>query len=161
MTKFKPGDLLISVQDDQSIVEFMMDLGDGDNFKAKVYDNSGWWMDGNIVGTEYTADYSYWRLHKGNKMESKEEHKYANLVAALNSQRNQLIADYRLFRQNRVNRLYMDQSHFAQTRNRFKAKIKEIDLLLPPYKKAIALSKKLDVEVLYDHERDVFTLNDI
>lgn len=157
MTKFKPGDLLISVQDDQSIVEFMMDLADGINFKAKVHDNSGWWMKGNVVGTEYTADYSCWRLHK----ENKDEHKYGKLVAALNSQRNQLIADYRLFRQNRVNRLYMDQSHFAQTRNRFKAKIKEIDLLILPYKKAIALSKKLGVEILYDDERDDYTLNDI
>lgn len=82
------------------------------------------------------------------------KHPYYQLLAMLRKQRNNMIADFRHFKRDRVNRHWMPHSAFSHTVTRFRQKIAEIDKLIAGGKLAIRVSRETGVQYLYDHENN-------
>lgn len=82
------------------------------------------------------------------------KHPYYALLAMLRKQRNSMIADFRHFKRDRVNRQWMPHSAFSHTVTRFRQKIGEIDKLIAGGKLAIRVSRETGVQYLYDSENN-------
>lgn len=82
------------------------------------------------------------------------KHPYYQLLAMLRKQRNDMIADFRHFKRDRVNRHWMPHSAFSHTVTRFRQKIGEIDKLIAGGKLAIRVSRETGVQYLYDYENN-------
>lgn len=82
------------------------------------------------------------------------KHPYYHMVAVLRKQRNNMIADFRHFKRDRVNRHWMPHSAFSHTVTRFRQKIGEIDKLIAGAKLALRVSRETGVQYLYDYENN-------
>lgn len=82
------------------------------------------------------------------------KHPYYQLVAALRKQRNNMIADFRHFKRDRVNRQWMPHSAFSHTVTRFRQKITEIDKLIAGAKLALRVSRETGVQYWYDYDNN-------
>lgn len=82
------------------------------------------------------------------------KHPYYQLVAALRKQRNNMIADFRHFKRDRVNRQWIPHSAFSHTVTRFRQKIAEIDKLIAGAKLALRVSRETGVQYWYDYDNN-------
>lgn len=82
------------------------------------------------------------------------KHPYYQLVAALRKQRNNMIADFRHFKRDRVNRHWMPHSAFSHTVTRFRQKIAEVDKVIAGAKLALRVSRETGVQYFYDYENN-------
>lgn len=82
------------------------------------------------------------------------KHPYYQLVAAMRKQRNNMIADFRHFKRDRVNRHWMPHSAFSHTVTRFRQKIAEIDKLIAGAKLALRVSRETGVQYWYDYDNN-------
>ena len=80
------------------------------------------------------------------------KHPYYQLLAMLRKQRNNMIADFRHFKRDRVNRHWMPHSAFSHTVTRFRQKIGETDKLIAGGKLAIRVSRETGVVHFYDYD---------
>lgn len=79
------------------------------------------------------------------------KHPYHHLLAVLRKQRNAIIADFRHFKRDPVNRKWVSHSAFSRTVSHFRAKIAEVDKLILGGKLAINASKETGVTYWYDY----------
>lgn len=86
------------------------------------------------------------------------KHPYYGLVAALKQIRNQLIADYQHFKRDRVNRTRMPQNCFSLTRNAFRSKLQDVDLLIAGAKAALLATRETGEMHYFDHELNLVVL---
>lgn len=82
------------------------------------------------------------------------KHPYYKMLRALKKQRNLIIADFRHFKRDRVNRQWMPHSAFSHTVTRFRQKIAEFDKVIAGAKLAVRVSRETGVEYLYDCENN-------
>lgn len=82
------------------------------------------------------------------------KHPYYQLVAALRKQRNNMIADFRHFKRDRVNRQWIPHSAFSHTVTRFRQKIAEVDKVIAGAKLALRVSRETGVQYFYDYENN-------
>lgn len=82
------------------------------------------------------------------------KHPYYKMLRALNKQRNLMIADFRHFKRDRVNRHWMPHSAFSHTVTKFRKSIAEVDQLISGAKLALRVSRETGVTYWYDHENN-------
>lgn len=75
---------------------------------------------------------------------------HSMIIKILNDQRNEVIADFRIFKQNPVNRKYMPHAAFDATRKEFRDQIAILDNCIRGLKLARKVTKETGVLHHYD-----------